>query len=103
MPVVREVPHGTAAPDAFTLALESAAFSLCMPRELFQSGAPSTLLEQPELSLHSPASNVTVHGCARSPYLPDTMRSWFQSSGLPSGPAALEAELRAAVPEAYED
>lgn len=101
MPVVREVPRGTAAPDAFTLALEPAAFSLCRPRELFQSGAPSTLLEQAELSLHSPAS--TVHGCARSPYLPDTMRSWFQSSGLPSGPAALEAELRAAVPEAYED
>lgn len=98
---VREVPHGTAAPDAFTSALEPAAFSLCRPRALFQSGGPSTLLEQAELSLHSPVS--TIDGCVGSPYLPDTMRSWFQASGLPSGPAALEAELRAAVPDAYED
>jgi hypothetical protein len=79
------------------------AFSPCQPRVLFPRGGGQTLLEQPE-----PASSVggemwTSLENGNGARMDDALRSWLQSSGLPSGAAALQAELRAAAPEAYED
>lgn len=87
-----------AVPDAFTLGIEQAPFSPVRPRALFPSSAgvvqtPSTTV--PTAQLPSTGSAGTV--------VADAMRSWLQSSGLPSGSAALAAELAAAVPETYED
>lgn len=78
----------SATPDVFSLGIEPGPFSPCRPRVLFPSG---TIGGVPEPS--SSAGAVVA----------DTMLSWLQQSGLPSGSQALEAELRAAVPEAYED
>lgn len=78
----------SATPDVFSLGIEPGPFSPCHPRVLFPS-APAGVMPEPSSS----AGTVVA----------DTMRSWLQHSGLPSGSQALEAELRAAVPEAYED
>lgn len=90
------------APDAFTLGMEPGPFSPLCPRALFPSGVVNTVPEQSELRLPSKMPN-SCSGSSAGTVVADAMRSWLQSSGLPSGSQALEAELRAAVPEAYED
>lgn len=90
--------------DAFTLGIERGPFSPCRPRVLFPSAVGHLVPERSELDVHAADTNSDV--CASVPggmVMADAMHSWLQNSGLPSGSAALEAELRAAVPEAYED
>lgn len=78
------------AADAFTLGIEQGPYSPCRPRALFSTS--TTVVQAPQ----SPAAQAGT-------VVADAMRSWLHSSGLPSGSAALEAQLRAALPETYED
>lgn len=87
-------------PDAFTLGIEQGPFSPCCPRVLFP-GAAHASAEDSELAASVRAANSGDLGAGV--VVADAMRSWLQSSGLAAGSPALEAELRAAVPEAYED
>jgi hypothetical protein len=98
------------AADAFALGIEQGPYSPCRPRTLFSTSgavvqAPQS---QSEPSAHShgllpgSGSSAACSGGAGT-VVADAMRSWLQSSGLPSGSAALEAQLRAALPETYED
>lgn len=101
-----------AAHDAFSLGLEARqVFSPAQPRALYPGGvvhaAPGP--EVPEL-LATHSQSQSVGQGMPSPNAGSDMDNavaWvMRSSGLPSGSAALEAhlaELRAAMPEAYED
>jgi len=76
--------------DVFSLGIEPGSFSPSQPQAVFLRAA-----SQPEKTAAGPALGTAV--------VPDVMRSWLQCSGLPSVSETLEAELRAAVPETYED
>jgi len=88
--------------DAFSLGLEARqVFSPAQPRALYPGGVVHAAPEVPSQSVGQgmPSPNAGSDM--------DNAVAWvMRSSGLPSGSAALEAhlaELRAAVPEAYED
>lgn len=87
-----------AVPDVFSLGIEQAPFSPCRPRALFPSSVGA--VQTPSATV--PTAQLPCSGSAGT-VVADAMRSWLQSSGLPSGSAALAAELQAAVPETYED
>lgn len=91
----------TAAADAFSLGIEPGPFAPCCPRALFPGGTVNGVLDNSEPARGNIASSCPANSAGT--VVADAMWSWLQSSGLTSGTQALEAQLRAAVPEAYED
>lgn len=74
------------------------------PTASFSGAAAPIFMEQPKHGIHGTV--LAPNACAGSTagiVVADEFSSWLQSSGLPSGSAALEAQLRAAAPASYED